>query len=952
MRTGLVVGLGVFCLVALASHLNWLRVMDNALSDLSFALRGPVESEHRVVVVSINDTSLSSLGPWPWPAQLWAEVLDRILDSGARVVALDLPSVSRAIAMPTGDGRALGRLTRTFHGRPVVLPFSLAEGLGTDTRALELLAPFICQPSRLPQAHLGEVHLEVPPEALATHAAGLGCISVYPDRDGVVRAAPLLVGYHGRTLPSLALEVVRLAIGEPAGRARYLGGRVHINQHEFAVLPSGEMLINYTGGYLSYKQIPVLDIMRGTRKNLSEQLRNRVVLVGPTFRAAVNTLATPVAVRMPGVEVQANVIGNLLRQDYLRPVSPAAAWPFMLALCLLGGVLVCGRSPVAGLAITLILVVAAWAAGHVLFCRGLSVPLGPPLTGLLLTGGSLVAAQAIVAERRRLEVETRLHSRLQTITGVAKLLDTGLDRQHLLDEIMRWVQAELDVEACSMLLLDESRQHLDFTVALGPKGHLAKAFEVQLGEGIAGLVAKTGEPLLVNDAANDPRRHRVIAEAIGYAVQKVACVPMTLHGETVGVIEAMNKRDGSDFTSHDASLLTAIAQQAALFLENLRLYSVLQERVNYANAGLVEAMRRLRSEKARIDTLVEGMADGVVATDEEGRIVLVNSRARWMLDLQGRALEGQPASEVIRHQRITELLTEAVPLDQGPPGEEVDLRGDGTVVVRVSAARIDGPDGERVGTCAVLTDITQLKQLDQMKTDLISFVSHQLKTPLTSLGMYGQLLRSRLGDANLAEASETANAIERQVRRMRYMVEDFLNEARIEAGRPLEMQTQPVDDVESLLDGIIQLEGKLAHAHRFIVQIPADLPVIWADRSKLEEVFINLVSNAIKYSPDGGDVTITARETSGSVCFTVSDEGIGISEEDQPHLFSRFQRLGAGGQSARVTGTGIGLFVCRALVEAHGGRIWVESQPGRGSAFHFTIPVYQAQDQQGASDAD
>lgn len=952
MKAGLVVGLGVFCLVALASYLNWVRVIDNALSDLSFAVRGPVESEPRVVVVSVNDTSLSILGPWPWPAQLWARILDRVLNSGARVVALDLPSVTRAIAMPAGENAALASLTRAMHGRPVVLPFSLAEGLGTDTKAPELLAPFVCQPSRLPQAPLGEVHLDVPPEALATHAAGLGCISVYPDRDGVVRAAPLLVGYAGRTLPSLALETLRLAAGEPSGAAGYARGRVHLGEREFAVLRSGEMLINYTGGYLSHKQIPVVDIMRGTKENLSEQLGNRVVVVGPTFRDAINLLATPVAVRMPGVEVQANIISNLLRQDYLHPISPAVAWPSVLLLCLLVGALVSGRSAVAGLGITLVLATAVWVSGHLLFCRALFVPLGPPLTGMLLTGGSLVAAQAIAAERRRLEAETRLHSRLQTITGVAKLLDTGLDRQHLLDEIMRWVQAELDVEACSMLLMDESREHLDFTVALGPKGHLAKAFEVQLGEGIAGLVAQTGEPLLVNDAAGDPRRHRAIAEAIGYPVRKVVCVPMTLHGNTVGVIEAMNRRDGSDFTSHDVSLLTAIAQQAALFLENLRLYGVLQERVNYANAGLVDAMRRLRREKARIDTLVEGMADGVVATDADGRIVLVNSRAREMLDLPGTAMEGKTVSEVLGHPRLVELLAQAVPLEQGPVGEEVDLRTDGNLVVRVSTARIDGPDGERVGTRAVLTDITQLKQLDQMKTDLISFVSHQLKTPLTSLGMYGQLLRSRLGDADLAEAMEAASAIERQVRRMRYMVEDFLNEARIEAGKPLELQTQPVSDVESLVGSIVQLEGRLAHAHRFVVQMPDDLPVIYADPAKLEEVFINLISNAVKYSPDGGDVTITARQTPGFVCFTVRDEGIGISEEDQPHLFSRFRRVGTGDQSARVTGTGIGLFVCRALVEAHGGRIWVESQLGRGSAFHFTIPIYQAQDQQVTSDAD
>lgn len=946
MKAGLAVGLGVFCLVALASYLDWFGAVNNALSGLSFAARGPVEPERSVVVVSANDSSLSALGPWPWADEIWAELLDRIFESGALVVALDLPSVSRAIAAPAAGSGAYARLVQALHGRRVVLPFALAHGISADTKALELLAPFVCAPTRLAQPLLPEAHLDVPPEGLATHAAGFGCINVYPDLDGVVRAAPLLVRFHGRTLPSLALEAVRLAAGEPAGAAHYADGRVRVGQRHFAVLPSGEVLINYTGGYLSYKQIPALDVMRGSREVLAEQFRGRVVLVGPTFREAVSMLATPVAARMPGVEVQANVVGNLLREDYLHPMSPAFAWPLVLLLCLLGGVLVSGRSPVAGVAITLILAAVTWTAGHLLFCRGLYVPLGPPLVGLVVTGGFLVAAQTLVAERRRLQAETRLHSRLQAITGVGRLLDAGLDRQQLLDEIMRWVQAELDVEACSMLLLDEARQRLRFAVALGPKGDLAKAFDVEVGEGIAGLVARSGEPLLVNDAANEPRRHREIAEAIGYPVHKVVCVPMVLHGDTVGVIEAMNKRDGSDFSPHDASLLTVIAQQAALFLENLRLYGVLQERVEYANAELVQAMRQLRSEKARIDTLVEGMADGVVATDGDGRIVLVNSRARQMLGLEGRPLEGEPLASVLQQPRIAEVLAQAEPPGDGPLGEEVDLHGNESQVVRVSAVSIEGPGGEPVGTCAVLTDITHLKQLDQMKTDLISFVSHQLKTPLTSLGMYGQLLRTRLGDANVAEASEAANSIERQVKRMRYMVEDFLNEARIEAGKPLEMQYEPVQDVERLVSEIVHLEGKLAREHRFLVQIPEDLPTIWADRGKLEEVFINLISNAVKYSPDGGDVTVRARESAAWVQFTVMDQGIGISEEDQVHLFSRFQRVGRARDSQRIGGTGVGLFVCRALVVAHGGTIWYEGQLGHGSAFHFTIPTYRGQDQE------
>jgi PAS domain S-box-containing protein len=941
----------VFCVVALASKLHWVGSLDNALTVQSFAARGPVEPASSVAVVGVGGASWTSLGPWPWPAGLWAELLERIFASGARVVALDLPALDQAIALPLADAKGAKRLLQVVQHRRVVLPFVVAEGASTQSKPFELLSPHVCAPGDAPPRSLTDMHVDVPPPELAARAAGLGCLNVYPDQDGIVRAAPLLVNLGGQSYPSLALEAARLMSGLAPGAPRQSGGLVGLGDHQYRVLPSGEMLINYAGGYMSYPQLSAVDVLRGRADELRGQLQGRAVLIGSVARDTPNLLATPVAARMPAVEVQANILGNLLRDDYLRPLPAYLAWLLLLGACLVPGLLVSGRSAVAGTAITLILAILAWLTGHLLFCQGQYVPLGAPLTGLLLTGASLVTAEALSAERRKLKAETRLHSRLQAITGVGRLLDTSLDRQELLDEIMRWIQTELDVEACSMLLLDEARQRLRFAVALGPKGDLASEFEVEVGQGIAGIVAQTGEPLLLNQAATDPRRHREIPQAIGYPVEKIACVPMSLRGEVVGVIEAMNKCDGSDFTEYDSSLLTVIAQQAALFLDNLRLYGLLRERVEYANAELLAAMGRLRREKARIDTLVEEMADGVVATDGEDRVVLVNSRARLMLGLEGQALENEPVRAVMRHPRVAALLARALPRHDEVTAEEIDLHGDESQVVRMSVADIEGGAGESVGKCAVLTDITQFKQLDQMKTDLVSFVSHQLKTPLTSLGMYGQLLRSRLRDEHPKEALEAAEAMERQVARMRHMVEDFLNVSRLEAGTPLEMTWRPVAGVRELVLEIVNLEGRLARDHQFTVDVPADLPALWGDRGKLEEVLINLVSNAIKYSPDGGPVTVSARPEGDMIGFSVRDQGLGIAPEAQERLFRRFERVGAAQRHAGIAGTGIGLFVCKALVEAHGGTISVESQVDEGSVFHFTIPAYRGQDQEPTADA-
>ncbi|MHB8994988.1 MAG: ATP-binding protein [Armatimonadota bacterium] len=536
-------------------------------------------------------------------------------------------------------------------------------------------------------------------------------------------------------------------------------------------------------------------------------------------------------------------------------------------------------------------------------------------------------------------------TRLQAIAGIGRLIDSSLDREELLQAIMQWVATELNVEACSLLLLDEKKERLHFEVALGPKGDLAKGFTVAVGEGIVGLVAESGEPIIINEALDDPRRNRDIAEAIDYPLEKVLCVPMTLHGEVIGVLEVMNRLDNLDFTPHDSSLLQVIAQQASLFLENARLYGLLQQRVEYANAGLVAAMKQLRAEKARIDTLVEEMVDGVLAVDAEDKIVLVNSVARDLLGLQRGRLDDQPLNSLQLHPSLAELFSRPLDLEATSVSEEVDLLEDGTRVIRATVAHIEGMAGEAAGKCAVFTDITHFKQLDQMKTDLVSFVSHELKTPLTSISLYGHLLREKIEAQCLSAALDNAAAIDRQATRMKHMVEDFLNLSRIEAGRPLDMFFQPVAEVRAFVEEVVMIEARTTHDHEFSLDIARGLPPLWADRGKVEEVLINLVNNAIKYSPEGGLIEVRLQPLDDMMEFSVKDSGVGIAPEEQSRLFQRFQRVGHG-STQRIGGTGLGLFVCKALIEAHGGRIWFESEPDKGSTFYFTVSIYHGQDKE------
>jgi PAS domain S-box-containing protein len=531
-----------------------------------------------------------------------------------------------------------------------------------------------------------------------------------------------------------------------------------------------------------------------------------------------------------------------------------------------------------------------------------------------------------------------MESRMHAIASIGSLIVSSLDRRELLNQVVRWVERELDVPAVSILLMDERRRHLVFEVASGEKGEDVKAFTLELGQGVAGTVAATGEPLIVNDADRDPRQARDIAEAVQYPTRSILCVPMKLHGEVIGVIEALNKRSGR-FTEYDESLLSVIAGQAALFLESARLYGEMQRRVEEATADLRVANRDLATQKAKIETLVDEMESGVIATDARDRVVMWNRAAERLLGVSERVALGQPALAVIHHPGLSELF--AMPLSPlgGRHATELDLTvDDQNLVIRASITLVDEADGQQ-GKLAVLTDITQLKEIDRMKTDLISFVSHELKNPLASIKGFAQLLlRSTSPDS---PQSKLVALLNQQTNRMQWLVEDILDVARIDAGVALEMRWSQITDLRALVEGLVNLQAVTDEGHQFVVDIPDTLPPFTADRGKLEQVLVNLISNACKYSPEGGEVRIAAQVQDGLLTLTVSDEGIGLSPEDEANLFQRFRR-GAGAGRKRIAGTGIGLFLSRHLVEAHGGRIWAQRRE-KGTTFYVQIPLQPAQ---------
>ncbi|HEY3396703.1 MAG TPA: CHASE2 domain-containing protein [Armatimonadota bacterium] len=938
-RNGLLALLGILALLALIPQR--LERLNFQLQDACYTGRGARAPRPEIVLVTIDEASLLSVAPWPWSAGQIARLVDCLSTGRPRVLGLDLESLTHATLapLPSADSSALqsalqraGNVVLPAVVEAVPQPLAGALPTGPEVYRFGAGTGRTAMPARL-----REGVLVTPRRELLPVAAGLGTLNVTPETDHILRRGPLVASGDDHLYPSFAAELARVYQGAAPGGAYYTvaDGQVHTPTRAAELATGAEYPINYAGGYGTYPSLSARRALAASPAELAQWLEGKLVIVGLVTSTTAGTLATPTG-WLPGPELQANMAASLLPGGGLTVV--AGGWGWLVAL--LGGLaMVLGlarRRARSSLLITAGAILASWVAAQLLFDAGVLLPLAAPLATWALTGAAIVLLSAHAAERAQAEAHGRGEAQIRTLHNLGEMLASGLDRRRLLNEILLWVQRELGVEAASLLLMDADHQRLHFEAALGGAPEAIKDFTVELGQGIAGTVALTGKPLIANDARRDPRQAREIAQAVGFPTRDILCVPMVRQGRVVGVIEALNRQGGRPFAPVDADLLSVIAQEAALFLENARLYGELQERVDFANAELRATNESLAAEKARTDTLVHEMASGVVATDAEERIILVNELAEEMLGVRQEQVRGLSVFEAPLPEPIAAMFREPLPSREGPLAREVELPPGSGRQARAHLAPFDR-EGETIGKVLVLTDVTQFVELDKLKNDLISFVSHELKNPLAAVMAFTHLLQTQPA-AGQEPLSRYVWNIEHQAQAMQSLVQDYLSVARLEAGRPLDVEWEPLDDVGEQITELVAVEA-LARNREITVDLPADLPVIWADRQKLRQILLNLVSNAAKYTPTEATITVSAQPQGNFVAFSVADTGEGLSEDAQEHVFEKFRRL-RGPDAARVPGTGIGLYLARKLAEAHGGQLGVESEPGHGATFTFTLPTY------------
>lgn len=401
-------------------------------------------------------------------------------------------------------------------------------------------------------------------------------------------------------------------------------------------------------------------------------------------------------------------------------------------------------------------------------------------------------------------------------------------------------------------------------------------------------------------------------------------LPLVARQKVVGVIFIF--RGFADvFSANDRSLLRSFADQAAIAVQNAQLYTQVSE------------------DKHRMDALLDSAADGILILNAAHNIERCNPALARMLEVDLKLIIGKHHDEVIRWMTPPQGLTLATAEAGGWPLTahaqlyvEGDLkRGNLTpaLPVGITYAPLLSQAGILLNVIATVRDITRFRQAEELKTTFVSIISHELKTPVALIKGYVSTLRREDARWDRHIVQDSLQVIEEEADRLTLLIENLLDASRLAAGG---FALKPADvSVPEIAQRIAQRLQTQTSLHKLKTDFPAEFPVILADEIRLEQVISNLISNAIKYAP-GGDIVVSGQIRPEQIIVCVSDQGPGIAPEDIPHIFDRFYR--APDMARRTKGAGLGLFLTKSIIEAHGGRIWVNPETGQGARICFSLP--------------
>lgn len=532
---------------------------------------------------------------------------------------------------------------------------------------------------------------------------------------------------------------------------------------------------------------------------------------------------------------------------------------------------------------------------------------------------SLTSAQLLRENKKRLQ-------ELQALNQISQSVGTLFNFEETLYSIIGLITRQLGGDEGVITLFDHKEKLLK---AAPPAFNLnpsqVRDFRTRTDEGATGQAFCKGMPLNIKKI--DPETKLTLDRAKITDIKSMLVAPLKVKSQTLGVIHVFSKKE-ENFAEEDLKLFSILSSSAAVVVNSSYIY------------------REISEERKKDEALLSSIGEGVLAVNGTRDVILLNAAGEKITgyleeELLGKSVES--TLEILNDKKMP-ITREASPivkvLADGKPIflDNVYLqRHDSTIFpARFSVAATRDADDKIIGAIIVFNDITHELEVEQMKQELISIATHELRTPITGIkGYLDMILDGDTGGVN-AETKETLDEMVAINQRLADLVDDLLNVGRIEQGR-IECKPVPMDLTALIHTTIKELSIQAKDKGLELTFTPAKLPQVKADPERVKQVLVNLIGNAIKYT-EKGTVKVSTLSKNKEVVVAVSDTGLGISPEGQKKLFQKFSRVKTD-KTRAITGTGLGLWICKQIIEMMGGKIWLVSKEGKGSTFSFSLPI-------------
>jgi len=540
------------------------------------------------------------------------------------------------------------------------------------------------------------------------------------------------------------------------------------------------------------------------------------------------------------------------------------------------------------------------------------------------------AAIAIVSIRSTelLQENRKRMAELAALNELSKSITTLFNFEETLSSIIQLIVKMLKSDMGVLTLFDHKDRLLHaVSPAVGLTVVQIKDFRLRADEGLTGQVFCKGVPLMMNQI--DQQTALVLQRAGIAEVRSILAAPLKVKSQTLGVIHVFARKD-NNFIEEDLRLFAILSSQAAVVVNSSYMYQEIEE------------------ERKKDDALLSSIGEGVLAFDQAGKIIMLNTTGEYITGYLEEEVTGKPPEEVLE---FSDKEKKSIPAEDLPMKKVLSLGRPitiGEIYLKkrngeffpawLSCAATRDADDKVIGGIIVFRDISEELQVEQMKQELISIATHELRTPITGIkGYLDMILEGDTGKVG-PDTKETIAEIVKINQRLADLVDDLLNVGRIEQGR-IEFRPVAMDLGKLIADVVDELSIQAKDKGLELkseIRMTNDEIKVKADPERVRQILINLVGNAIKYT-ETGSVTVSTEQEEKMVAVHVKDSGIGMDQEAQKRLFEKFYRVKTE-KTRQITGTGLGLWIVKQLVEKQGGRIWIESEEGKGSTFHFSLP--------------